>query len=554
MRFRSYIFLALVLFLISVIFSSCEPASDTVASDSINFSVPDWNGNAVTWGDVSSSAEHIFKLDSNTKTVQFRQPARVQMSKLNVSDTTVPSTQTQYVTNSSNRNASTLNDEEFDVKYEGRIDYAPARDFIPPTEKEIAAMLAKNASMRGAGMLGDSKSNRNSLSPAEFIENETTKYLYLDDSTQYEATLRAKGSNCLVWVVNEYYDVSVNGDKINSTIAKTLATEFDMIYQLVREVFGEESEVILDAGNISTASDTGSMVNIVIYDIDGDYSSSQKGGVFGFFWAKDYYPQSVFRNSNIGKYFYVDSYFSHKSETSKKEMYSTLVHEFQHMINFNQKFIKHNGNLSSPTWYNEMLSMMAEDMMQQKLGISNDLILNSRLPKFCEGYYLSGITDWLDGDGVYYSYAVNAIFGAYLARAYGGAKLAYEMSHNNSVGFQSIIQAIKASTGETVTEEELLRDFAHNIVSPSASCALNKDLAESKPNNNYAKDYKFPLKAVDVHSYRWAGGTGPKLFHGNRQKEIRPYGIVLHDIGTVNNISFSSYVNSNAKVYLFAKN
>lgn len=558
MRLRPYIFFPLTLFIIISLFYSCGTAFDVGGSSNyseyISPSVPNWNGNAVTWNDNTSSGNQIFKLEPTTKTVQLARSAHVRMTKLNVSGTAVPTIQTQYVTSASNRNASTPNDEEFDVKYEGRIDYAPARDFIPPTEKEISALLAKNASMRSAYIPGDNEPNRNSSPPTGFIVNESTKDLYLDNSTQHKkATLRAKGNNCLVWVVNDYYNASGNsGAKVNSATAKTLADDFDMIYQLVRAVFGEESETILGAGPIGTASDTGSMVNIVIYDIDGDYVEGKTHGTYGFFWSKDYYPKSVYNFSNVGKYFYVDSYFSHHSNTTRKEIYSTLVHEFQHMINFNQKFIK--KGIHSPTWYNEMLSMMAEDMIQQKLGITDNLVLKGRLPSFCSGYYESGITDWLGGNGVYYSYAVNAVFGAYLARAYGGAKLAYEMLHNDYVGFPSIIQAIKASTSKTVTEEELLKDFANNIVSPSTSCALNKDLPESKPNSSYNDNYTFPLKALNIHSYVWTGGTGPKLFSGNQQVAIRPYGIVLHDIGTVSNISFSSPVNSNAKVYLFTKN
>lgn len=552
MRLRSCLFSLSVLFIIISVFNSCGMVFDTVPSNKseyINPSVRDWNGNAVTW---TSSPDQVFKLESNTKTVQLTKSANIQMFKLNVSSTAVPNIQTQYVTSASNRSASYPIEEELNIKYEGRVDYAPARDFIPHTEKEISALMAKNASMRGAYMSDASAPNRNSLPPTGFIVNESTKDLYLDNSIQHKwATLRARGNKCLVWVVDDYYNAADNqGAKVNSDTAETLAKDFDMIYQLVRDVFGEESETILGAGHISTASDTGSMVNIVIYDIDGDYSTSQKSGVFGFFWAKDYYSKSVYNYSNVGKYFYVDSYFSHYSNITRKEIYSTLVHEFQHMINFNQKFIKQ--GFSSPTWYNEMLSMMAEDMMQEKLGLSDNLILKSRLPQFCSGYYASGITDWLGGDGVYYSYAVNSVFGAYLSRAYGGAKLAYEILHNNSVGFQSIIQGIKASTGKTVTEEELLRDFAHNIV--AVNCDLNKDLSESKPYDNYTGSYKFPLKALNIHSYVWTGGTGPKLFSGSQQVTIRPYGIVLHGIGTVTNISFSSHVNANAKVYLLTTN
>jgi hypothetical protein len=55
-------------------------------------------------------------------------------------------------------------------------------------------------------------------------------------------------------------------------------------------------------------------ISILVYDIDGDYSASQTGGTFGFFWAKDLYTDSYAQSaaglrSNQTEMFYVDAHF-----------------------------------------------------------------------------------------------------------------------------------------------------------------------------------------------------------------------------------------------------
>ena len=51
-----------------------------------------------------------------------------------------------------------------------------------------------------------------------------------------------------------------------------------------------ERPVLLD---MSEGSDTGEMINIVIYDIDSDYERNQESGVLGYFKASDYYSTVI---------------------------------------------------------------------------------------------------------------------------------------------------------------------------------------------------------------------------------------------------------------------
>ena len=191
---------------------------------------------------------------------------------------------------------------------------------------------------------------------------------YTSDLTDFyteAATLRAVGTYCYVWVIDDYYSTTASGKAVDTTVAEKIATQFDAIYPMVRNVFGEESDYLLSSSGsasyaMSSYSATGDKVNIVLYDIANDYSESATSttGIAGYFYSRDYY-YSGSSTSNKGKYFYVDSAYANEDIN---DIYSTLAHEFQHMIHFGVKKI--NQSLSSGTGYNEMLSMLCEDMME----------------------------------------------------------------------------------------------------------------------------------------------------------------------------------------------
>ncbi len=109
-------------------------------------------------------------------------------------------------------------------------------------------------------------------------------------------------------------------------------------------------------------------ITILLTDINNDNSSN--GGVVGYFWAKDNYTQSTVAGSNERVIFYIDSvmYANNDSDGDgnadnywENIIYSTLAHEFQHMINFYQRVAKR--GLATETWYNEMLSAAIEDIV-----------------------------------------------------------------------------------------------------------------------------------------------------------------------------------------------
>ncbi len=167
-----------------------------------------------------------------------------------------------------------------------------------------------------------------------------------DDSTyQISATLQYTGSHANVWV---------NDNQITQADAERLGKEFDSnIYPKVTSNFGEESDV-----------DGDGKLEILCYDIKDGFSGSG-GYIAGYFYSGDLYNVAY---SNKCEMFYIDTYPAMWTPTNPKDVsnsYSTLAHEFQHMVNYNQSAFVEDGD-PMDVWLNEGMSMAAEQIYEGK--------------------------------------------------------------------------------------------------------------------------------------------------------------------------------------------
>ena len=390
------------------------------------------------------------------------------------------------------------------------------------------------------------------------------------------AILRAKGAYCYIWVVDEKEFFSGNekywttgelkdgGQQINSEIAQKIAENFDKIYPMVRRIFGNESDkIIYQATSIvpmKNYSDTGTMINIVVYDIGADYSKISDNGTIGYFSVKDYYAnyqRSVAKYSNKGKYFYIDAYYT-ANKTSM--IYSTLAHEFQHMVDFGVKTMTSFENsvgqsqiLQSASWYNEMKSMLCEDIMKEYLeennsDFSDDDSPFQRLPLFCRHYYDTGLEYKNNGTyDVYFSYANNYAFGAWAARNYGGISFINKIATNSYVDIDSITVA----SGVSITE--MLKNYTAACLFEKENYGFNKELTQTEFCENW---YYYPLDSINLWNlqsklkntysdYKKLSASarisslysfnGPFYFSYNAKKDLRPYGFMLSKVGKTTN-------------------
>ncbi|MDR2797685.1 MAG: hypothetical protein LBB80_05015 [Treponema sp.] len=373
-----------------------------------------------------------------------------------------------------------------------------------------------------------------------------TKQFWVEDKedkwVQIPAVLRATSIHSKVWVAEEQYSNTpyTKDNKLTQAQAQAIADKFDWIYQYETPLFGYE----YGGGIPNTDPSYGGVdgdpaVHILVYDIEYDYSSSQSSGVFGFFWAKDHYKQADLDSfqstlkTNQGELFYIDAFFA---DAYPEAIYSTLAHEFQHMIHFNTKSLQHKK--SSETWYDEMLSLLAEDVIAPMIGVpvTNDHHpIASRIPTFLDGYNATGLTQWLSGDEVLISYANVYAFGAYLARNYGGANLIKAIMENNTTNIQSLNEALEASA--QISFAQALGRYGEAFIYSSAHKGgnLSFDTTVTKRINDIA--YTFTGFDLWTIPDTWQGygpipenHTGPLIWDGNYLFDMPGYSVIVQSL------------------------
>ncbi len=394
-------------------------------------------------------------------------------------------------------------------------------------------------------------------------------FIQTGDSAYSEkaSTLKAKGTNCNVWVVDENA-----ADLDEESDIATIASKFDAIYPRVTNVFGTECDKILNyAYNETTKSfdssivdmedcdgnDTGTKINIVLCDLPDGYD--------GYFASKDYFyydteletsgdnltstqiAQNIALNaSNVGKYFYVDIESVNKSLDNAL---LTLAHEFQHMINFNMKTIQNNAAFS--TFYDEMCSMACEDMMADYLGVGADDTPKNRLPMFNRRYAETGTGEWIDTttNQELYSYSSAYAFGAWLARQYGGAKLFKAILSNSHSDMDAVTEAVKSVAGEDYTDEQLIERYVQALVFTTSDFnhpTMNQAAKQTLTYGSGDSTYSYPMTAINLWNLKAALPTyssantnssyykydGPEYLSASDTTAVRPYGFTLHKVGT----------------------
>lgn len=484
-------------------------------------------------------------------------------------------------------------------------------------------------------------------------------YFYIDteniDNYQLaKCYLKAKGKYCNVWVVDGYYNgdsgtkyyytyqagygkenvkksnsytVSSN-NQVTAAFVSDVQKKFDTMYVPITNIFGTPSDDIYSFNHedyvpLSYYDDTWRSdceikdpVNIIIYDIGAD---EKEGDTLGYFWAKDYFTNptnhtsdyikrqiskdSYIWYSNEGKFFYIDSYYAKSKED---EIISTLAHEFQHMIEYNQKNVLHNiGNYSSA--HKEMKSMICEDLMADLLdNMSSSTAISGpvkRLPYFSGSYIWNGVEEYSDQLTVL-SYAEAYAFGAFLIRNYGGVKFVKALCENDKVEMASILAAIKTATGKTVTKADIMRDFAlactnenYDVSSYPRFYTIDEETNKGQtitytPAVTYidyyhegdSQNYYYPISPIDIfdlsnlpessneltvmegaqgktdiYPYYTLSYTGPVKYLASVWGPIRPYGIMLHYLGTTTEseatINFGNdTINKNQHLYLIVDN
>jgi hypothetical protein len=240
---------------------------------------------------------------------------------------------------------------------------------------------------------------RSAVSAFKDAKEGDTKQIYADVSssndvpTAVPATLKKQGTYCNIWVADSNFTASSStssDNKVTQDQINALANKFDAIYPLETNLLGYEyGGELLQGEHGYGGMDGDPCIQILICDIDGDYNTPRNGVTLGYFYAVDEYANGTYNNpSNEAEIFYLDAEIL---DAKPNTIYSTLIHEFNHMINFNVK-VKQQGNKWSnfETWYTEMLSLLAEDAIGPLVGIPSDQsdngnVIRARIPSWLSG-------------------------------------------------------------------------------------------------------------------------------------------------------------------------
>ena len=270
-----------------------------------------------------------------------------------------------------------------------------------------------------------------SNSQLNLVVGETEKNIWvgtdvnLSTFEQLPATLRAIGTYCNVWVLDDCWtDVEASGKQIDTALAEKMASFFDQVYALETNLYGKESDQIFyltgpvssltynsfALENMEKLSNTGTKVNLVVCDIGADYGEDIQCETLGYFRNTDYYPnledlktmtgQTITESdypfySNEGKYLYIDA---PTCVSAVSNVMTIITHEYQHLITWGRKTMKHyasKGYIRADSAYYEMMAMVGEDFMKEYTKSHYSEFTNDntpfawRLPTFNAYYFLS---------------------------------------------------------------------------------------------------------------------------------------------------------------------
>ncbi|WP_414049117.1 hypothetical protein [Macrococcus animalis] len=245
------------------------------------------------------------------------------------------------------------------------------------------------------------------------------------------ASLEYKGSKAYVWVADT---------KVSRADATKVGREFDQnIAPLINKNFGNESDL-----------DGNSKVNILLFDIKDGFGVSSYGYIGGYFDGTDLLNEP---GSNKGEIFYMDTYPSMGYEPGLEEntprnverIYSTLAHEFQHMVNFNSQYLQKDRMME--TYLNEAFSMAAEHIYSGPIEDRIDYYNNS-------SYIQNGhsLTIWARNGDTLSNYSLSYLFGQYLN----------EQASNHDEVYKAILDY-------QGTPYEALQNAIHKYVDPTKS-------------------------------------------------------------------------------------
>lgn len=276
----------------------------------------------------------------------------------------------------------------------------------------------------------------------------TTVNMVTNADEQTTAKLLYDGTKAQVWVAD---------DRVTAEKAAQIGKEFDSkIGPLIESQFSTPSDV-----------DKNGKINILVFDIKDDYETT-KSYVGGYFHPRDLLMMS---GSNLSETFYMDTFPSmgKNGEMDVTKIYTTLAHEYQHMVNFNRNILVERGDFidgKMDTWLNEAFSMAAEQMYSKE-------VLSKRIEYFNKSQTIANgrsVIQWSNNDDVLSNYALSYLFGQYLrTQAGNGENVFKEILEDQGTTIETLQNAIHKHVSPTMSAGEFLTNFRVALLKKEAS-------------------------------------------------------------------------------------
>jgi large repetitive protein len=298
-----------------------------------------------------------------------------------------------------------------------------------------------------------------------------------DEDYKLNAKLLYSGSKVNVWVHN---------NEITEGNAKQLGEEFDnRIYSSVINHFGPASDV-----------DGDGKINLLCFDIQDGFQGNG-GFIGGYFNQMDVFDVP---GSNKSELLYIDTYPAlGKNKNELTYAFSTIAHELQHLVNFNQNVLIEGDKEGMDVWLDEGLSMAAEQ-------IYKGTRLSDRIDYYNESFSIGkghSLLHWdYDGDTLA-NYSLSYLFGQYVkTQAKQGDSIFKEILKDPNNNYKAVENVVKKYVDPTLTFGKFSTHFRAALI-----------LKESSGLNGFNGDYV-------------ASNLQPRLYAGT-MKDLRGGGAVL---------------------------
>lgn len=229
-------------------------------------------------------------------------------------------------------------------------------------------------------------------------------FIHIPESS-IKATCVAVGIHCYIYVDNTVLDM------ISANQAKDVANTFDtVIYPKVHDWIGSEFKPGLDRDN---------RITILFHDVGLNESGADYGGYFSSIDLHPTYP-----TSNRRDILYMDIY--QFKERSRHTFYSSLSHEFAHLVNWYQ-----NGGTSDQRWLEEGLASFTEWGVY---GTVHNI--------FVDQYFADPTVSLTTANTADIYYGAAFMFLLYLYENHGGKSVIRQLASEDKLGLEAISKTI----------------------------------------------------------------------------------------------------------------